>query len=148
MGAGSRMAKLQPHPLGGTGWKGHSYFLLGELSARLLFCVGGSLQPRVQDRAVALREQQPTELKAEPKGAAGHYNSACPAAEGLGPPFGCFHYSSTAPPRNMLAKKKKLCAFLEFVFCSCSSFKQLPRAPAEHQHWQEKTYSVCPGEHF
>ena len=80
VGAGLHIAKHQPGPLGGTGWKGCTDFLLGELSAGLFLWVGGSLQPRVQDRAGPLGEQQPAELvvKIHPKGAAQHYNSARP----------------------------------------------------------------------
>lgn len=68
--------------LGGTGWKGRSDFPLDELSAGMFLCAGGSLQPRVQDGAGPLGEQQPEELmvKTGPKGAAQHYNSACPKA--------------------------------------------------------------------
>lgn len=34
-GNGPHIAKCQAGPFGGTGWKGHSVSLLGELSARL-----------------------------------------------------------------------------------------------------------------
>lgn len=79
MGAGPHIPKHQPGLLGGTGC---SDFLLGKLSTGLVLCVGGSLQPRVQDRAGPPGEQQPAELmvKTEPKGAAQHYNSVRPTA--------------------------------------------------------------------
>lgn len=55
-GNGPHIAKCQAGPFGGTGWKGHSVSLLGELSGCPGPLCAGSLQPRVQGRvAVACR---------------------------------------------------------------------------------------------